>query len=118
MILDQLLTDLTHNQIVLFIDGGQLRYRAPEGALNADLRAAIAQHRTALIDHLRAEAPPNLQGPTKCITCDRQYWVDEPPKNGRIRTTCGKCGQFIGYRPENAMETQNPLAIPRNLRQL
>jgi len=97
--LDQLLTDLTHNQIVLFVDGGQLHYRAPGGALSADLRAAIAQQRTAIIDHLQAKVPPNPQRSVKCITCDRQYWVDEPPEDGRIRTKCGKCGQFIGYRP-------------------
>ena len=117
MTLDQLLTDLTHNQVVLLMEGDRLRYRAPGGVLTADVRVAINEHRTEIIERLRAGG--SIEGKSRqCITCDRQYWVDEPPKNGRIRTTCGKCGQFIGYRPENAMETQNPLAIPRNLRQL
>ncbi|MBU4270966.1 MAG: hypothetical protein KKE86_06010 [Planctomycetes bacterium] len=101
MTLDQLLTDLTHNQIVLFVDGDRLRYRAPDGALNADMRTGIAQHRKAIIANLQAKAPPSPQGPVKCITCDRQYWVDEQPRSGRIRTICSKCGQFIGYRPVN-----------------
>ena len=117
MTLDQLLADLTHNQVVLHLEEDRLRYRAPGGALTADVRAAIGEHRTEIVKRLRASG--NIEGESrKCITCDRQYWVDEPPKNGRIRTTCGKCGQFIGYRPENPLETQNPLAIPRNLRQL
>ena len=116
--LDQLLKDLTHNQVVLFVDGDRLRYRAPEGALSAGVRAAIAQHREAIIDHLQAKMSAGSQRPAKCIICDRQYWVDEPPKDGRIRTSCSKCGQFIGYRPQDPLKTQNPLAIPRKSRQL
>ena len=101
MTVDQLLSSLAQNKVVLFLDGDRLRYRAPEGSLTPDMRAAIAQHRTAIIDHLQPKVPSSLQPPVECITCDRQYWVDEPPKNGRIRTTCSKCGQFIGYRPVN-----------------
>lgn len=114
---EQLLTGLAQAQVAIYLDGDRLRYRAPEGSLTSDIRAAIGEHRMEIIERLRAGG--NIEGdPRKCITCDRQYWIDEPPKSGRIRTTCGKCGQFIGYRPENPLETRNPLAIPRNSRQL
>jgi len=100
MTLDQLFNSLTRSKVTLFLDGERLRYRAPEGGLTPELRAVIAENRPQIIERLCRGENRATPRPPKCVACDRQYWVDEPPKNGRIRTTCGKCGRFIGYRPE------------------
>jgi len=100
--IDQLLVALAKRKVTLFLKEDSLRYRAPAGALTAELREAIGGHRPTLIDRLRHEQYGGQpDGPRECVSCDRTNWVDEPAKEGRIRTTCGKCGRFIGYRPEN-----------------
>jgi len=101
MTLDQLLVDLAHNQVVIFMDGDRLRYRAPEGVLTADMRMAIGEHRGAIINRLQGNLPLTSPCSGNCNNCNRQNWVDEPAKDGRIRTVCGRCGHFIGYRSEN-----------------
>jgi hypothetical protein len=93
--IDDLLRCLADRAVELYLDNDRLRYRAPEGSLTAKLRGDIAAHRLAIIERLRTAAA----GPRQCGNCDRQNWVDNPPEDGCVRTTCGKCGRFIGYRP-------------------
>ena len=100
MTTDQLLADLEQRKIKLSVDGGRRQYRAPVGALTPQMRANLAAHRDAILDRLRRRH----QGPVvswghRCRLCDRRSWIDQPPIGGRIRTICGKCGRFIGYRP-------------------
>lgn len=98
MSIDDLLRCLADRSVELYSADNRLRYRAPEGALTAELRGHIAAHRLAIIKHLRGSATGSAR-PRCCGKCDRQNWVDGPAEEGRVRTTCGKCGRFIGYRP-------------------
>lgn len=99
MIVDHVLADLTAKRITLSLNGDRLRYRAPEGALTPELRAIIAQYRNEIVDRLRAGVG-SIPDATRCVACERHDWIDQPPKDGVVRTTCSKCGRFIGYRPE------------------
>lgn len=95
----ELMTELGRRGVVLYLDGDRLRFRAPVGALVPELRAAIAEQRLAIIGRLRPTLATAGQPNTKCTRCDPRDWVDAPPVAGQIRTTCGKCGRFVGYRP-------------------
>jgi hypothetical protein len=97
MNVDVLLRNLADRDVELYLDSDCLRYRAPAGALTSELRGHIAEQRLAIIEHLRTGTTVTA-AQRRCTNCDRRDWRDDPPQDGRIRTTCGKCGRFIGYR--------------------
>ena len=100
MSMDDLLDELSRRRIGLHLDGDKLRFRAPQGALTAELRTAIAQHRPAIISRLRGANTTNRTAScTRHGVRDFGNWVDDSPIYGRIRTTCRLCGSFIGFRP-------------------
>ena len=97
MNLDQLLADLRRSEITLSLEGDRLHYHTRPGLLTPELRTAIVERRTELIEWLKGGQHP-LGKPGRCVTCKPEYWVDDPPDGDRIRTTCRKCGRFMGYR--------------------
>lgn len=106
----QLISALKEQGIVLFVDGNELRFRAPKGALTADLKTQIAKHREEIVRHLQAQAEYSKPQPNKCLRCNTGEWIDESPRNGSIRTHCGRCGSFIGYRPSGNGHDRGRLA--------
>ena len=41
-----------------------------------------------------------MKEPRRCQThMNPRDWLDAKPEKGMVRTTCAKCGAFIGYRP-------------------
>lgn len=103
MSVDELFAYLADRGVQLYVDGGRLRFKAPVGALTKPLRDGITTHRTSIIERIKSGASV----PKRCNYCDWRNWLDERPRDGRIRTTCGKCGKFIGYRPHGPKGGRN-----------
>lgn len=51
--MDEILTQLSMLHIRLWVDGDQLRYSAPRGAMNEALRAELLRHKMEIITHLK-----------------------------------------------------------------
>ncbi|WP_394827290.1 amino acid adenylation domain-containing protein [Pendulispora albinea] len=58
MSLFELLAELRHADIRLWVDGGDLRFNAPAGALTADLRTRIRAHKPEIVRFLEGHAAP------------------------------------------------------------
>jgi amino acid adenylation domain-containing protein len=83
-----LLADLQRKGIELWAEGESLRFRAPRGHLTADVRAALQEHKQALLEHLRlarrsaaartAAAPPDDPSrflPFPLTDIQHAYWI-------------------------------------------
>ena len=103
---------LASQGVTLYLEGDVLRFRAPKGMLTAELKEQIVEHRTEIIAQLRPPTALGAQSQNTACRCDMAFWVDEPPQDGRIRTHCGNCGKFIGYRPENLTNDGNKALEP------
>jgi amino acid adenylation domain-containing protein len=70
MIVASLLAYLRENDVVLWAEGGRLRYSAPKGVLTPALRAALVEQKAEIIEILQADvmtdpAPASLVPPSK-----------------------------------------------------
>ena len=99
MTVDEIFSVLDAAGINLWLEGGRLRFRAPAGALTDEVRAAIAAHRSVIIARLQLGRRMSAPVAARCSACDCRDWVDAPSQDGWIRTRCGRCERFIGYRP-------------------
>lgn len=59
-----------------------MKEKQPERILNY-LYCEVWKHKDIVRDHSHA---------------DMANWIDEPPQDGKIKTVCRKCGDFIGNR--------------------
>jgi hypothetical protein len=99
MTTDDLLMRLKDRNVKLYLDGARLCFRAARGVLTGELRDAVATHREEIIRRLATE--PVASPTTRCNGyCDPRNWADQAVSRRLIRTTCGSCGRFIGYRRE------------------
>ncbi|MCX7429186.1 MAG: tyrosine-type recombinase/integrase, partial [Planctomycetia bacterium] len=108
MTIDELLTNLAHSGITLFVEGDRLRYRAPEGALTADVRAAIGDHRLEIIERLRAKQSTNTGYKKPAWSTDRKTGQKV---RGRSKKWWGK------YRDASGTIRRVPLAADKGVAQ-
>jgi amino acid adenylation domain-containing protein len=53
MSITDLITDLSHRGVRLWLDGDQVRFKAPQGTLTSDLKEQLVQHKSDLLEFLR-----------------------------------------------------------------
>jgi amino acid adenylation domain-containing protein len=53
MSITDLIADLSQRDVRLWLDGDQLRFKAPQGSLTAELKAQLAEHKHDLVEFLR-----------------------------------------------------------------
>jgi len=75
--LEQLLDELSRRRIQCWAEAGKLRIRAPEGAVDAEIKAALAAHKTALLE--RFSAPPTESVETAPLSFDQErlWWLQQ-----------------------------------------
>jgi hypothetical protein len=56
MTVGSLLSELRRVNITLTVEGNELRFRAPIGAMTAELKATLAGHKAELVEALRSAA--------------------------------------------------------------
>src|SRR5687768_7195445 len=96
MIAADIISTLATFGIVLFLDSGRLRFRAPEGNYTPDLKRLVADNKSAIESHLAALTEPtsavvcpwcdstNLADGTSglwCVDCEKLAWIASP---GRV----------------------------------
>ncbi len=112
MTVDALTATLASQGVMLYLEGDALRFRAPKGVLTAEVKHQVVKRRTEIVAQLRSPTTLGAQSRDAACRCDMAFWVDEPSQDARIRTHCGKCGKFIGHRPENLSNDRNKALEP------
>lgn len=90
MSIARLLADIERRGIILALDGGDIRYRAPQGAFGDADRALLRAHKPAIISHLAARvagrhlrALQGMAGPlTASVAQEMWYRFAGPPQEG------------------------------------
>lgn len=96
----KLLTELQQRGVNLTVDGDNLRYVAPKGALTDELRQAIKDHKAELLELLQADAVP-----PKAAATDRREASERKRKDAKIR--CQRCDDCTPH-------TEHPCDYPES----
>src|SRR5579863_6746089 len=76
MTVASLLSDLRRVNITLTVEGNDLRFRAPVGAMTAELKATLAAHKAELVEALRS-TPASVSSAFRAATGGREPLPEE-----------------------------------------
>lgn len=92
----ELVACLRKRGAAIWIDGNNLRMRAPEKVFTPEMDAAISTHKREIISLLQTEAP--IGSGAFCDRCGPTDYRDVPIHGGRsVRRDCLHCGRFIDF---------------------
>lgn len=109
-----LLDTLTDAGVEVFVDAGQLRYRAPKGAMTSALRAALQEERTELLATLAAVPSALPAGALPLWLWDRLHLLPEvapaPPPAGmtELEIAAATAEAFAAYEVEVQWQRDHP----------
>lgn len=105
----QLLADLESRGIILFLEGGEMRYRSPRNVLTEADRAQLRGQRTAIVAYLRARdagralrAVKGRPGPLTPSVAQEMWWrfAGRPEEGKPIALNIGMVGTFANTGPQ------------------
>ena len=87
-----LVSTLNDRGVILSIRDSRVEFDGPMGSITESDIAWMRTHKPAVIDAIRRSCTPHN---------DPTNYVEEPApdRSGWIRTTCLRCGHFVGFRP-------------------
>jgi len=107
---DELVQTLRQSGVALVVEGENLRYRAPAGALTPELRSELAAHKAAILAYLRSQDAERRLAKTKTTVSNLHQSIRQAQDEGDLGIILDRA-QAAYERGELVREEVERLAI-------